>query len=72
MNSANFRLQGRELGVEVATVRGAEAAVGSLHGQFAHTSEDVVDLTERAGPEHLERLEALVLERRRARAKGGT
>ncbi|MBK7772846.1 MAG: BlaI/MecI/CopY family transcriptional regulator [Sandaracinaceae bacterium] len=45
--------------------------VGDLmHGQADAVVAAFVDLTERAGPEHLERLEALVAERRRELGRG--
>jgi predicted transcriptional regulator len=45
--------------------------VGELmHGQAEAVVSAFVDLTERAGPEHLERLEALVAERRRKLERG--
>lgn len=45
--------------------------VGALMGGQADAMVSAfVDLTERAGPEHLKRLEALVAERRRARQRG--
>jgi predicted transcriptional regulator len=47
-----------------------ELVQGLLRGEAAGMVAAFVDLTERAGPEHLERLEALVVERRRAAAKG--
>jgi predicted transcriptional regulator len=43
---------------------------GMMNGQTEAVVAAFVDLTERAGPEHLERLEALVAERRR-RIGGG-
>lgn len=42
-----------------------ELVGGLMHGQAEAVVTAFVDLTERAGPEHLERLEALVAERRR-------
>jgi predicted transcriptional regulator len=47
-----------------------ELVGGMMNGQAEAVVAAFVDLTERAGPEHLERLEALVAERRR-RARGG-
>jgi hypothetical protein len=45
--------------------------VGNLmHGQAEAVVSAFVDLTERAGPEHLERLEALVAARRKSRERG--
>jgi predicted transcriptional regulator len=44
---------------------------GLMIGQAEAVVAAFVDLTERAGPEHLERLEALVAERRRKLAGGG-
>lgn len=49
--------------------------LGELVGDLMHRHADslvsaFVDLTERAGPEHLARLEALVSERRRKRGRG--
>jgi predicted transcriptional regulator len=45
--------------------------VGDLmHGQAEAVVAAFVDLTERAGPEHLARLEALVAERRRQLGRG--
>jgi len=49
--------------------------LGELVGDLMHGQPEVVvsafvDLAERAGPEHLARLEALVAERRRKRARG--
>lgn len=49
-------------------------ALGALVGELMRGEADAmvsafVDLTERAGPEHLARLEALVAERRRTREK---
>jgi hypothetical protein len=41
-----------------------------MNGQAEVVVSAFVDLTERAGPEHLERLEALVAERRRRVRKG--
>jgi predicted transcriptional regulator len=47
------------------------ALVGDLmQGQADAVVSAFVDVTERAGPEHLERLEALVAERRRALEQG--
>jgi predicted transcriptional regulator len=51
------------------------SALGSLVGQLMRGEASAmvsafVDLAERAGPEHLARLEALVAERRLARSKG--
>lgn len=51
------------------------AALGEIVGEIMRGEADAmvsafVDLTERAGPEHLARLETLVAERRRAREKG--
>jgi predicted transcriptional regulator len=47
--------------------------VGSLmHGHADSVVSAFVDLTERAGPEHLARLEALVAERRRQLKRSGT
>jgi predicted transcriptional regulator len=52
-----------------------QSLLGELVGDLMDRQADVVvaafvDLTERAGPEHLERLEALVAERRRANGGG--
>jgi predicted transcriptional regulator len=47
-----------------------ELVGGLMNGQAEAVVSAFVDLTERAGPEHLERLEALVAERRR-RGRGG-
>jgi predicted transcriptional regulator len=47
-----------------------ELVGGMMNGQAEAVVAAFVDLTERAGPEHLERLEALVAERRR-RIGGG-
>jgi len=52
------------------------SVLGKLVGELMGGQADAmvaafVDLTERAGPEHLERLEALVAERRRRLGKGG-
>ncbi len=41
-----------------------------MHGQGETFVAAFVDVTERAGPEHLERLEALVAERRRSLERG--
>jgi predicted transcriptional regulator len=51
------------------------SALGLLVGQLMHGEAAImvsafVDLAERAGPEHLARLEALVAERLQARSKG--
>lgn len=44
---------------------------GLMRGEADGMVAAFVDLTERAGPEHLERLEALVVERRRQRGQRG-
>jgi predicted transcriptional regulator len=44
---------------------------GLMRGEADGMVAAFVDLTERAGPEHLERLEALVVERRRQRGHRG-
>ena len=48
-----------------------ELVGGLMRGQAEAVVSAFVDLTERAGPEHLERLEALVAERRARRARRG-
>lgn len=53
------------------------STLGELVGELMGGEADAmvaafVDLTERAGPEHLARLEALVAERRHRLAKGGS
>lgn len=47
-----------------------ELVGGLMHGQAESVVSAFVDLTERAGPEHLARLEALVAERRRKLERG--
>ena len=47
----------------------SELVDGLMRGEADGMVSAFVDLTERAGPEHLERLEALVVERRRAASK---
>lgn len=47
-----------------------ELVGGLLPGQAEAVVSAFVDLAERAGPEHLARLEALVAERRRKRGRG--
>jgi predicted transcriptional regulator len=43
---------------------------GLMRGEAASMVSAFVDVTERAGPEHLERLEKLVAERRRTQGRG--
>jgi predicted transcriptional regulator len=47
-----------------------EIVLGLMRGEASSMVAAFVDLTERAGPEHLERLETLVAERRRGSSGG--